>query len=245
MIQNRILLAALVATAPFLPTALRALPAAEAEAGRSIVKQHADSVVEVELVAKLEITLNDKVQPAREFKRAANATVITKSGLTVLSLRSIDPRNSAPHMPNLKIGEPEYKEVKLRLADNTEIPAKLVLMDEDLDLAFVAPEPAVPERTFAHVDLEHPANAELLGTYYDLARAGKHLQRTPAIRVVNSIGLVDKPRQLVLLSEYSAGCPVFDAKGKLLGISVRHVAEGRDTGMILLPAASIAEIAPR
>lgn len=245
MILRRLLLAALLSTAPLLPVPLQALPPAEAEAGRAIVQRHAAAVVEVELVAKLDITLNDKVQPPREIKRTANATVIAPTGLTVLSLRSIDPRSAVPRMPNLKTGEPEYKEVKLRLADDTEIPAKLVLMDEDLDLAFVAPEPALPERPFAFVDLDDPAKAEVLGTYYDLARAGKHLQRTPAIRSVYAIGLVEKPRQLVLLSDYATGCPVFDADGKLLGISVRHMADGRDTGMILLPAASIAEIAPR
>jgi hypothetical protein len=234
---------ALLAAASFLPVPLIALTAAEAEAGRAIVQRHADAVIEVELIVVLQVTIGDKVQPPREIKREINGTVISANGLTVLSLKSIDPRSGLP--PNLKAGTPEYKEVKLRLADNTEIPAKVVLMDEDLDLAFVAPEPALADRTFTCVDLKHPATAELLGTYYDLARAKKHLQRTPAIRVINAIGLIKKPRELVMLSDYSPGCPVFDAEGRLLGVSVRLISEGRDTGMILLPAASIAEIAPK
>ncbi len=242
MNHHRLSLLALAVAGAFVCSPLRAIPPAEAEAGRAIVQKHADTVVEVELVGSVEITVGDKVQPPREFKRAVNATVISPRGLAVFSLRSITPPAT---MPNIKVGKPEYKEVKIRLADDTEIPAKLVLMDEDLDLAFVAPEPAVPDREFAYADLDHPAKAELLGTYYDLARAGKHLQRTPAIRSVYSIGVVEKPRQLVLLSDYSVGCPVFDAEGRLLGVSVRHMADGRDTGMILLPAASIAEIAPR
>ncbi len=244
MIPLRPLLALLGAAIPLAPLPLAALPAAEAEAGRAIVRRHADAVIEVELVVVMRATVGDKVQPPREIKREINGTVIAPTGLTVFSLSSIDPRNMA-RMPNLKFEDPEYKEVKLRLADNTEIPGRLVLTDEDLDLAFIAPEPAGPERAFAFADLSTPAAVELLGTYFDLARAGKHLQRTPAIRPVEVIGTVEKPRQLVLLSAYSPGCPVFDATGRLLGISVRHIAEGRDTGLILLPAASIAEIAPR
>ncbi len=224
---------------------LAAIPAAEATAGRELVQRYSDVVVEIELVVVLQVTIGEKVQPPRELKREVNGTVIAPNGLTVISLRSIDPSGAVPRSGNIKVGKPEYKEVKLRLADNTEVPAELVLMDEDLDLAFVKPVPAEPDRKFACVDLAATAPTELLGTYFDLARASKHLQRTPAIRIVEAIGLVEKPRELVLLSAYSAGCPVFDAQGRLLGISVRHIAEGRETGMILLPAASVAEIAPK
>ncbi|HLP08518.1 MAG TPA: hypothetical protein VK178_10150 [Opitutaceae bacterium] len=239
-----IALLAALAVAPLLQTRLAALPAAEAEAGRAIVAHHADTVIEVELVVVVRVSVGDKAQPPREIKREINGTVIAPSGLTVVSLGSIDPMGSMRLPPNMKVEDPEYKEVKLRLSDNTEIPARIVLKDEDLDVAFIAPDPAVPERKFAHADLAAPARAELLGTYFDLSRAQKHLQRTPAIRVVEAIGIVEKPRQLVLLSAYSPGCPVFDAEGRLLGISVRHTAEGRETGLILLPTASIAELAP-
>ena len=34
----------------------------------------------------------------------------------------------------------EFKEVKLRLANGKEVPARFVLKDADLDLAFMAPE---------------------------------------------------------------------------------------------------------
>ena len=224
---------------------LAAISAAEATAGRELVQRYADVVVSVELVVVVQVTIGDKVQPPRELKRDLNGTIIAPSGLTVISLRSIDPTSAIQRMPNVKIGKPEYKEVKLRLADNTEIPAELVLQDEDLDLVFVRPVPAVPDRKFACVDLAAPATAELLGTYFDLSRASKQLQRTPAIRCVEAIGVVEKPRKLVLLSAYSPGCPVFDAQGHLLGISVRHIAEGRETGQILLPSSSVAEIAPK
>ena len=39
------------------------------------------------------------------------------------------------------------------------------------------------------------------------------------------------------------GTPTFDAKGRILGISVQNFANGRSTGLVVLPAADIAEIA--
>jgi len=165
----------------------------------------------------------------------------------VMSLGLIDPRASLPLQTRASVEEPEFKEVKLRLADNTEIPAKVVLKDEDLDLVFIAPEPvpAGAARAFVCVDLVDAAKPEVLGTYFDLTRAGKILQRVPMVRPITVVGVVAKPRQLILLSAYAPGCPVFDSTGKFLGTSVQHVVEKHAAGLVLLPAASIAEIAPK
>jgi len=55
--------------------------------------------------------------------------------------------------------------------------------------------------------------------------------------------MIEKPRRFILATDYSPGCPVFDAKGKVLGITVRHVAGGQSAGLIILPAADVADIA--
>ena len=240
----------LLATAAFLaaamPGALRAASAAEAAAGRAIVERLADSVVQVEMVVVFTVVRGDSAQPPSEVKAEINGTVIGPDGLTVLSLGSIDPRVRIPPRRGQSIEEPEYKEVKLRLADGAEIPAKVVLKDEDLDLAFVAPDAdAIKGREFTFADLDDPATPEVLGTYYDLARAPKNQQRVPAISLVTIAGIIEKPRQFLLMSDYSPGCPVFDAEGRLLGVSLRYIEAGRSTGFVLLPADSIAEIAPR
>ena len=45
----------------------------------------------------------------------------------------------------------QVQEVKYRLADGTEVPARVVLKDEDLDLAFVAPQKPLDEATRAKI----------------------------------------------------------------------------------------------
>lgn len=218
---------------------------AEAAAGRALVKSYADTVIGVELVVTLKYTVNERSMPSREDKREVNGTVISPTGLTVTSLAAIDPRSTIPAGANMRIEEPDFKEVKLRLADNTEVPARVVLKDADLDLAFIAPDGAgaAADRQFAHVKLEDAAEAAVLGAYYDVSRAPKALQRTPTVRLINMSGIVEKPRRLFLLADYSPGCPVFDAGGRILGVSVRHIVNGRQIGLVILPAAAVADIA--
>jgi hypothetical protein len=93
------------------------------------------------------------------------------------------------------------------------------------------------------VDLASRAEAVILNTYYDISRGSKLAQRVPAVRAVYVTGIIEKPRRYVLASEYSPGCPVFDAQGKVLGIALRHVSGTQSAGLILLPAEDVAEIA--
>lgn len=239
-------LAALFALAVATPTITLAVSEAEATAGRALLKRYADTIVGVELVVTLKGMQGERQLPPREQKVEINGTLVTAKGLTVLSLAGIDPRGTIP--PNIaaqiRFDEPEFKEVKLRLTDGTEIPARVVLKDADLDLAFIAPVPeSVPAGALPFVDLANRAEPVVLGTYYSVARAPKLQQRVPAVRIIYVPGIIEKPRRFLLASEYNPGCPSFDAEGKVLGIALRHVAGGQSTGNIILPAEDVAEIA--
>src|SRR5688572_19736160 len=106
---------------------------------------------------------------------------------------------------NLELVGAEFKEVKLRFADGREVPARFVLKDSDLDLAFMAPETTESGREYAHVKLEEAAVGAVLGTYYFVARAPKILQRVPLVRATQVMGIVEKPRRFFLLTEQAVG----------------------------------------
>ncbi len=234
-------------------TAVSVRAAAEdAQIGRDLVKRYADAVVGVELVVTVKVKVGDREMPPREQKVEINGTVISADGLTVTSLAEVDPQMAFEAMSGNQRGgqRPEllgadFKEVKLRLADGTELPARFVLKDQDLDLAFMAPVTAEEgeRRTFAHVDLAQAAEGGLLESYYIVGRAPKVLQRVPVARMTEIMGVVEKPRRLYLMTEQSLGVPMFDAEGRVLGITFQHFANGRRTGMVVLPAEDIAEIA--
>jgi S1-C subfamily serine protease len=152
-------------------------------------------------------------------------------------------RASNPALSRLELLGADFKEVKLRLADGTELPAKFVLKDADLDLAFMAPDEAAAKRAFAHVDLAQAASGGPLDEFFLVSRAPKALQRVPTVRTTEIAGVVEKPRPFFLMTSETPGSPVFDATGRVLGITVQHFAGGRRTGFVVLPAADIADTA--
>lgn len=242
-------LPALLLVATFAP--LPAAPEAEAAAGRALVKRYADAIVGVELVVTVKFKMGDREMPPREQRIEVNGTVIATNGLTVTSLAQVDPQ---VQFDSIRAGQaggrgPElvgtdFKEVKLRLADGSEVPAKFVLKDADLDLAFMVPDEGGEgaKRTFPFVKLADAVEGAVLGSYFYVARAPKVLQRVPLIRSTDISGIVEKPRRFYLLTDQSLGSPVFDAQGHVLGITVQHLASGRQIA-IVLPAGDVAEMA--
>lgn len=239
---------ALFATAP--AALLPAAAATDAAAGQALAKRFADAIIGIELVVTIKVKMGDREQPPQERRLEVDGTVISAGGLTVTSLASVDPQVQFDAMRAAQGGGrvPElvgvdFKEVKLRTADGKEVPARFVLKDADLDLAFIAPETAEPDRQYAHVKLEESTEGTVLGTYYIVARAPKSLQRVPLVRVSEVMGIVEKPRRLYLLTNQGLGAPMLDAAGRVLGISLQHFANGRPTGIVVLPASDIADMA--
>lgn len=233
------------------PRPARALSDAEAAAGRALTRRYADMIVNVEVVATIKITVGERSLPPQEAKLDPNGTVISPTGLTVTSLALIDPRSNieaairsrVPPQQHIEIGDTEYKEVKLRRADGTEVPARVVLKDVDLDLAFIAPtaDPAGDRKPFAYVNLDTAAAATVLGDYFVVTRAPKALQRVPLVRMATLEGIDAKPRLFYIVGGIAPGCPVFDAEGRTLGMGLTHFANGRPTGPIVMPAADVAD----
>ena len=229
---------------------LRAAPPAEAAAGRALVKRYADAIVGVELVVVAKVKMGDREIAPREQRIEVNGTVISPSGLTVTTLASVDPQTQFDAMRSGQQGGgrmPElvgvdFKEVKLRLADGTEVPARFVLKDADLDLAFMAPETGEAAREYPHVKLEEAAEGVVLGNYFYIARAPKSLQRVPLVRLSEITGIVEKPRRFFLVTDQSVGTPLFDPEGRVLGISLQNFANGARS-VIVMPSADIAEMA--
>ncbi len=152
------------------------------------------------------------------------------------------------------------QEVKYRLSDGTEVPARVVLKDEDLDLAFLAPLKPMDKATtakMAFVPLNRAAaQPAVLDSTILISRTGEDLNYIPTLVLGKILSLVSTPRTCYISSNGGLGIPVFNHQGKLLGMICRCVKpEGSDgassirssgvLSQLILPAADIARLVPQ
>lgn len=202
-----------------------------AAAGRQILAKNQAAVVTVRLVVSYNISYGGRDQQS-ESKTEAVGTVIDPGGLTVISLTTIDPsamlKARQRSQQDIKI-ETEVKDVKIVLADDTELPAEIVLRDKDLDLAYLRPleKPAKP---LAALDLTKAGQPQVLDEVVCLNRLGKIANRVVTVSLERVDALVTKPRPFYVLSpggSSGVGSPVFALTGAPLGIIlIRNSANG-------------------
>ena len=194
-----------------------------ADAGRKVLSRYQDAVVTVKLVVSLSVSLGARDQQS-ESKTEAVGTIIDPSGLTVISLSTIDPSammkaRMRGQAAELKI-DSTVKDVKLVLADGTELPAEVVLRDKDLDVAYVLPVEK-PAKPLPAIDLAKSAKPQVLDEVICLNRLGKVANRVVSVSVERIDALVDRPRPFYVLASGGSsgiGSPVFSTAGLPLGI---------------------------
>jgi hypothetical protein len=109
----------------------------------------------------------------------------------------------------------------MHLADGREIPAKLILRDQDLDLAFVKPvQPPSPPLNWVDAPA---ARASLLDLLFVIQRTSESNGWSTAAAFGSVQLVLDKPRvyyqvAMPVLGGSALGSPVFDAAGRFVGV---------------------------
>lgn len=168
----------------------------------------------------------------KEQKVEAAATIIDPSGLAVTAYSAV---KSAGPMPKIHVRgggggaeeltfDTSMQDVKIRAADGTEIDARVVLKDEDLDLAFIAPKANLTDtqrQKIAAINLANLGKAQLLDTVIIAGRGSKKLNYVMTADVNRVNAEIDKPRQYFMIPNVSPGDLVLDETGKPFGVGAR------------------------
>jgi S1-C subfamily serine protease len=235
-------------------------------AARDVVKKWQEAIVNVRVVLKTRMSMAGREMQSADDSVDAVGTVIDPSGLTVMSLGSLNPGAMMNKIVGVSAGggdnrvdiSSEPTDLKIRLSDGREIPAKIVLRDEDLDLAFIRPT-AKPAAALVAIDLAQSAKPVLLEQVIVLSRLGRVGGWGPSAALADIGAVIERPRTFYVLSgaPASMGTPAFNAGGKLVGLlTLRQVDPGRSSmfsmmggaealGLlpVILPAADVLEIA--
>ena len=218
---------------------------------RDLLKKNANCVTWVSVTAKVEISAGGRSMPPQEQKLEALGTIIAEDGLTVLSLNRVDPTAnilSRIRTPGASVNV-NYTEVNLLMQDGTEVPAKLLLKDVDLDLAYVLPIKERKEEFKGVVFSKVPSQAELandpiiLDEVVSIGKLRQSLYRQSTLRRGGVNAVIQKPRKYFVIENTIPGTPVFDKNGKWLGVVVYKMVGGRPSEIVTLPALDILEIA--
>ena len=214
---------------------------------RQLLEKHDAAIVNISAVVKVTVTGSSGTRAApREIKLEAPATVIdAAAGLIVTSLSRIDPSNM-PTSSGTKF-EASLQDVRLVLADGSDVPANIVLKDTDLDLAFIRADLASKEAKGIKLQAIDLADATDVGPGDDLiglSRAEKSVGRVAGVHRGHVFTVAKRPRKLVLTFESYLGNPVFAANGKFVGIgTTRDIPGSTRNAPAIITAADVQELA--
>jgi hypothetical protein len=233
---------------------------------REMVKKWQDAVVNVRVVLKVRMSMSGREMNSSDESVDTVGTVIDPSGLTVLSLSALNPGALMNKLMSSggngqdQIGlTSEPTDVKIRMSDGREVAARIVLRDEDLDLAFLRPT-TTPDKPLTAVNLADGGKPGMLDEVVVLSRLGRVGGWTPAASLHNIGAVIEKPRTFYVLGGTAGngtGTPAFLPSGRIVGLlTMRQIDPGRAGMMsmmggteglgllsVILPAADVLEIA--
>jgi hypothetical protein len=235
-------------------------------AAREIVKRWQAAIVNVRVTLKMRISVGGREMQSMDESVETVGTVIDPSGLTVLSLGALNPGSMMNRLmgsagngqDRMEFGS-EPSDVKLRLPDGRELAAKIVLRDEDLDLAFLRPT-VKPDKPLVAINLADEGRPSLLDPVVILSRLGRVGGWTPAASLQTIGAIIEKPRTFYVIETGGTGgvgTPAFTPGGKVVGLLTMRSVQSGKPGMfsmvggteglgllpVILPAADVREIA--
>jgi len=222
----------------------------ERTVARDLIAKHGDAVVFVLGTTKIRINQGGKEVPNPDQRLQSLVTLLDSSGLGVMSLTALDPSDLAT--AQLSRGRAagaaisvttEASELRYRLADGREVPVRVVLRDKELDLAFLRPveKPSAP---MAAIDTA-VARASVVDPVINLQRLPEIATYQTTAQFFTVQAVVEKPRTFYFLTGGVPGSPVFDTRGRFIGIILRlkNEADAANAPFIVLPASDIREVA--
>jgi hypothetical protein len=227
-----------------LPAEGAAQTAEERAAARGVAERRGPAVVMVLATVKTRMAQGSR-ETTRDVAVQTNGTVIDTDGLTVLALSSIEPGSLLSARGRGAVTT-DTADLRIRTADDRELPARIVLRDADLDLLFVRPvDAAGAPLTAADGPTAEPALMDLLVA---LQRTSENSGWRTFASFAYVQMVVDRPQPFFVVSTGgffagALGFPFFDIQGRFIGIMARVGGPRTNPLPAIVPADDIRAIA--
>ena len=231
-------------------------PAAHAQtdtktAARQVFETNSSKIYGVKALVSLEASVQGKQVINREVPAYGIGTVIAEDML-VTSYRTIKPN---PNIQGLARAQAraltmttEVKEIKLIDGSGEEFDAKLVLHDEDLDLAFVALDRESDNAdswSCEPVDVDQDVELTHLDDVVFLSRAKESMRFQPSVRMGQVSTIIKRPRKLYSTSTLVIGGAAFNIEGQYVGMGIRKKTGSGSEITAVLPVKYIRKLLPQ
>jgi hypothetical protein len=230
-----------------------------AATGRDILEKNKAAVVTVRLVINQQYSMPGSGSQKQESRQEITGLIVDPSGLTAVSLSETDPSSLIRRMYGARARDIQFEstvtDAKLILSDGTEVPAKIVISDRDLDLAFLRPITA-PAAPLPAVNLDQAAQPQLLDEILILSRLGRVAGRAYGAAIDRVQAVIERPRKFFVPvgadPSGGLGSPVFAMDGNIVGLTLLRSIEVEGGGgnamqqgtlVIVVPAADIKDAA--
>ena len=220
-------------------------------AARKVFEANHDKVYGVKTLTKMEIEMQGRQVPGREIPAYGIGTVIAEDML-VASYRAIKPspnlqRLSQAQAQSISIST-EVKEIKLVDSSGEEFDAKLVLHDEDLDLAFIAVDKKgenADSWSCSPINIDEDVELQHLDEAVFLSRANESLRFQPSIRLGQVTTVIKRPRKLYSTDSMILSGAAFNLDGQYVGMGIRKKSGSGVEFSVILPAKYIRKLLPQ
>ena len=218
------------------------------EVARKLHDESNPALVGIEGLLKIDVTRSGQPAGNQEAPIWGNGLVIG-DGIVLASYQTLVPDVAAQVPPGVEV-KTKLNEIKFVDGAGEEFEAKLILHDEDLDLAFLAVDPKAENAAaweIKAIDVTADPEAQLLDEVISLSRQSSTLRFTSSLKIGTVVSVVKRPRLLYAVDGIAPGAPVFVEDGTFLGmVTLRKSAEKKEAPIpVILPVKYIRKLLPQ
>jgi len=214
---------------------------------REVFEANSGKIFVVKALVNVELSSNGAQAASREATVWTNGPVVS-DGMVLIAYSGIKPQ--LPASIRQRGVEVKSNAVTVQLVNESgeEFDGRLVLHDEELDIAFVALDRTADNAddwSGTPVDISKDAELQYLDSAIIMSRAGESKRFQPTVRLGDVNTIIPRPRRMYSCSGLTPSSAVFNLDGGFVGLSVRKRPASGAVYSAVLPSKYIRKLLPQ